>query len=627
MEKFYNEAVIGNKKMLATYSKKGELLRLFYPNVDFRQFIDYFHIGLKINDSQIIYLHEDINNVYNQQYLQDTNILKTIIENKYFKLKISQIDAITIKDDILIKKFKFINENNIDLRINFLINSKILSSQGNPISARIFDDTLIQYNYDYSVGIFSKEKITSYQLHDVNSNFASGVIGGKDYIGMSSNSAISYDLGSLKPGEEREFTLFIYMKENKGTKIEENIENSIDKIRKFEVDKKIDSIKKYWRKFVKEHINLDTSNFSEKLDLIYKRSILLFPLLINSETGGIIAAPEIDEERKVSGGYAYCWPRDAVFITKALDILGMCNEAKDFYIKFCKNTQSKNGMWEQRFYTNGNLAPCWGYQIDETASVVYGICENYKFKKDIEFLKQSIKMCENAVEFLFKYIENLLEIDEEDSVKKEIELKNKNTNTNKIEVHLSYDLWEMNEGVHLYSLASIFSAFDAMIYMDEELQKNNNSNRIKQEIVLNRKLKLEKYKDLIKKYITNNFYDEKQKIFYRNLTDKKMDISLLGIFVPFGLLSTSEKSAKNLAEKINMTLRTYTGGYLRFEGDNYYGGKNPWVISTLWMALYYIKADKKNKAMECLDFVVKTASENGLLAEQVDNLRCKSSMG
>lgn len=625
MEKFYNEAVIGNKKMLATYSKKGELLRLFYPNVDFRQFIDYFHIGLKINDSQIIYLHEDINNVYNQQYLQDTNILKTIIENKYFKLKISQIDAITIKDDILIKKFKFINENNIDLRINFLINSKMLSSQDNPISARIFDDTLIQYNYDYSVGIFSKEKITSYQLHDVNRNFASGVIGGKDYIGMSSNSAISYNLGSLKPGEEREFTLFIYMKENKGTKIEENIENSIDKIRKFEVDKKIDSIKKYWRKFVKEHINLDTSDFSEKLDLIYKRSILLFPLLINSETGGIIAAPEIDEERKVSGGYAYCWPRDAVFITKALDILGMCNEAKDFYIKFCKNTQSKKGMWEQRFYTNGNLAPCWGYQIDETASVIYGICEHYKFKKDIEFLKQSIKMCENAVEFLFKYIENLLEIDEEDSVKKEIELKNKNTN--KIEVHLSYDLWEMNEGVHLYSLASIFSAFDAMIYMDEELQKNNNSNRIKQEIVLNRKLKLEKYKDLIKKYITNNFYDEKQKIFYRNLTDKKMDISLLGIFVPFGLLSTSEKSAKNLAEKINMTLRTYTGGYLRFEGDNYYGGKNPWVISTLWMALYYIKADKKNKAMECLDFVVKTASENGLLAEQVDNLRCKSSMG
>ena len=80
MEKFYNEAVIGNKKMLATYSKKGELLRLFYPNVDFRQFIDYFHIGLKINDSQIIYLHEDINNVLICRYDID-RILNVFDEN------------------------------------------------------------------------------------------------------------------------------------------------------------------------------------------------------------------------------------------------------------------------------------------------------------------------------------------------------------------------------------------------------------------------------------------------------------------------------------------------------------------------------------------------------------------
>ena len=36
---------------------------------------------------------------------------------------------------------------------------------------------------------------------------------------------------------------------------------------------------------------------------------------------------------------------------------------------FCKKTQSKNGMWEQRFYTDCKLAPAWGYQVDETASV------------------------------------------------------------------------------------------------------------------------------------------------------------------------------------------------------------------------------------------------------------------
>ena len=68
-----------------------------------------------------------------------------------------------------------------------------------------------------------------------------------------------------------------------------------------------------------------------------------------------------------------------------------------------------------------------------------------------------------------------------------------------------------------------------------------------------------------------------------------------------------------------MTLRTYTGGILRFEEDSYVEGKNPWVISTLWMALYYIKAGNKKEAINLLNFICKTASSNGLLAEQVSN--------
>ena len=39
-KKYYNEAIIGNEKMVASYSSKGELLRLFYPTTDYRQFVD-----------------------------------------------------------------------------------------------------------------------------------------------------------------------------------------------------------------------------------------------------------------------------------------------------------------------------------------------------------------------------------------------------------------------------------------------------------------------------------------------------------------------------------------------------------------------------------------------------------
>ena len=55
MEKYYNDAIIGNKEMIASFTKKGELIRLFYPNTDYRQFIDFLHTGVKINDSSMIF--------------------------------------------------------------------------------------------------------------------------------------------------------------------------------------------------------------------------------------------------------------------------------------------------------------------------------------------------------------------------------------------------------------------------------------------------------------------------------------------------------------------------------------------------------------------------------------------
>lgn len=62
-------------------------------------------MGIKINDSGIIYLHEDINNRYNQYYARNTNILNTEIENTYFNLQIKQTDFVSIKENVLIRKY------------------------------------------------------------------------------------------------------------------------------------------------------------------------------------------------------------------------------------------------------------------------------------------------------------------------------------------------------------------------------------------------------------------------------------------------------------------------------------------------------------------------------------------
>ena len=620
--KYYNDAIIGGKDITASYTKTGELLRLMYNTPDFRQFLDFYHTGVKINDSCIIYLHQDQNNRYNQYYTEDTNILNTEIENTYFNLQIKQIDFVSMKNSVLIKRYIFKNNNIIDLNVNFLVHSKLLSNFNNMVGSKIENDVLLQYSHNNTLCMFSKKNINAHQLNDVDNNIGSGVISDKDYIGMSADSSINYEVGILKPGETKELDIYMYLLDN-GQVTKEEMWKNIENIRKQDVAGEQISVQKYWKKYVKDHTNIElkeeNSEYNQKFNQVYKRSILLFPLLTNKTTGGVAAAVEVDEDRTQCGRYGYCWPRDAVFITRAFDKVKMQKETDKFYKIFCKNTQSKNGMWEQRFYTDGRLAPCWGYQIDETAGVVYGINEHYKATGDKKFLKETLKMSENAVKFLFVYMDNILGIkDESDVVKNEIEKTYHTEDRNKLPV--SYDLWEMHEGVHLYSLASIYAAFNSLLEIYDTLKSEyEEKNRLKLESINKMTKRMEFYKKEIIKYVKANMYNEQTNTLKRNTKDNIVDISLLGAVVPFEMCNAKEKIVQNTVERINMTLRTYTGGYLRFEGDHYRGGNSPWSISTLWMALYYKKIGEKEKAEQCIEFIINSANEHGFIGEQIDN--------
>ena len=624
--KYLNEAIIGNKKMIATFTQKGELQRLYFPSKDNKQYINFFHTGIKINESDLIYLHDDINNIYKQYYDTDTNILNTEITNTYFNMKILQTDYMLLKENVLAKKYIFINEGTIDLNTEFYIYSELLSDINNFVSAKIIDNGMLQYTHDFAVSTFSKgNKIIKHQINGSKNTIKRAEIYDKDYIGMSKDSSIAYEIGTIKPGEKKEIQICIFIDENKNIS---DIEEEVDRIKRIDYEKEYQNTKAYWRKYVKSHNGLKIkepqNTYEERIFEIYKRSILLFPLLTNSETGAIIASPEIDEDFTKCGRYAYCWPRDAVFITKAMDILKMDKDTEKFYKVFCKKTQSKNGMWEQRFFTDGKLAPCWGYQVDETASVVYGVFEHYKYTKSIKFLKDNLQMCEKATDFLKRYVEDWLEINVKDDREKDIvkeQIENEMGSSKGHKYHISYDLWEMNEGIHLYSLASIYSAFDSMINIYENLGKNTSdfdNNRLKEEKISKSKKELEKMKVEIKKYINQNMYDENKKSYIRNIEDRKMDISILGAITPFSVFKAKEKKIQNTVERINLSLRTYTGGYQRFEDDNYMNG-NPWPIANLWITLYYLEAGEKKKAKECFDFVIKTVGKHYFLGEQVNN--------
>ncbi len=599
--KYFNDAIIGNKNITASLSKTGELLRLFNQAPDYKQFFEIFHTGVKVNDSALIYLHNDVNNTYSQYYEEDTNVLVTEILNTYFNLKVDQTDYVLIKDDVLVRNYHFKNESNIDLNINFLVYSKLFTNINNDACGYLKNDTLLQYTHDYTACTFSKDKIKSYQINDAQNAIVNGTIGGKDYIGMSPDSAISYEIGVLKPGEEKSFEIYITINDNFKKNLLNDLDVEIERFRKIDYKKELEDTKKYWKKYVKDHSKLELRDEKSNHEIrrIYNRTILLTSLLVNNETGGISAGVESDEYKTKCGRYSYCWPRDAVFVTEALDEIGMEKDTEKFYKVFCKMTQNRNGGWEQRFYTDGRLAPCWGYQIDETASVVYGVYNHYEKCKNIKFLKDTLKMCEKAIEYLEKYVTDILD--------------------EKYQLQKSYDLWEEHEGISLYSFVAIFGAYNSMLKIIKEVKGEFSNNRLKIEALEKMKKMLEKRVRDIKEYVLKTFYDEEKKSFVRNVDDRRLDISILGTVTPFNMFTAKEKKILNTIERMNMTIRTYTGGYIRYEGDTYNGGYSPWVIANLWMANYYLDSGEKNKAKECYEFVVRSASGHGFLGEQVDN--------
>ncbi|MFR2534285.1 MAG: glycoside hydrolase family 15 protein [Clostridia bacterium] len=652
-KKYYNDALVGNEEMVVSFSSKGELLRLFYPTRDCRQFVDTLYTGVKINDSNLIYLHDDGNNVYKQYYSENTNVLHTEIENTYFQLQMLQTDFMSMRQNVLIKKYTFTNQNNIPLDIHFLVYSKLLSSFNNMVGTKIQRNIFMQYSHNYTYAMFSKLPIESYRLNNSAEEIQSGVLQDKDYIGMANDSAFSLHVGMIQPGETKEFEIYVYINNNREKYRFDDIIQDIEEIKKKDVNQELEKTKKYWRKYVKNHDTLGLLDETKKelwthilekpeekeesvlekpiemstyckVRKIYSRSILLFPLLLNSKTGGISAALEVDEEKDKSGRYSYCWPRDAVFTAKALDILKMTQETEKFYQIFSKNTQKANGMWEQRFYTDGRLAPCWGYQIDETASIVFGVYVHYYNYRNKKFLNNTLEMCERAIAFLKKYIDY---ITKQCDAKRMEEVSKENFA--KFE---SYDLWEMHQGIHLYSLSAIYAAFTSMIQIyqelsiDKPLKEKDKKNKTKTSKIVENQEKIEKqikeltsYAAKTKQYCLENLVDKETNTLKRSNQDDIVDISILGAINPFRMLDPQEKIVQNTIEKIDMTLRTYTGGYLRFERDSYIGGKNPWPIATLWKVLYDLQIGETKRAKQSLDFINNTATQHGYLAEQIDN--------
>lgn len=607
---YINHASIGNSRMLACFSDKGELQRLFWPNIDYPQHIDRMVAGVFFEghrDSTAWLTDPTFG--HTQTYIEDTNILKTVLKSDEKGLEVVQTDFVLPHEDVLFRRFEIENTGDRETEIGFILYSSCLSTTPEMRNS-LFDfgtDSLIHYRHGYYLAICANVEVFQFQLGNNAFDCArSTELRGNDYIGMMPDGAVSWKMGKFQTGEKKTLVVAISMADTL-----KKVKKIVKIVKNMDIIQEYKNTEKFWKDYIASANPIHTQR--EEIRALYHRSLLVFKLMSDKASGGLLAAPEIDEDFTRCGRYAYCWGRDAAFITEALDKCGLTQVVDRFY-EWAVEVQDEEGSWQQRYHMDGNLAPSWGLQVDETGTLIWGMLRHYEATKEKDFLLKVWESVEKGVNFLTGFI------DPETGLP-----------------GASFDLWEERFGEHTYSSAAVCGGIQAGIRIAEILgidhknaeQWEKTWKSIKEAMVSHlwkedRKCFLRSVRTKLNPW--GNEYSEhttmikvNPKGYYRDVTleDGTIDISLLGISVPYNIFDVNDEKVKYTVENIERVLSVpHVGGIKRYEHDNYVGG-NPWVLTTLWVALYYIKVKEFEKAKAYFEWAIKSRTELDLLPEQV----------
>ncbi|MFH1691676.1 MAG: glycoside hydrolase family 15 protein [Candidatus Omnitrophota bacterium] len=369
---------------------------------------------------------------------------------------------------------------------------------------------------------------------------------------------------------------------------------------------------KYWTTWVHKH-SLKIEGLPKSITDVFSRSLLILRTQIDNQ-GAIIAANDSDIVRFGKDTYSYMWGRDGAFVAAALAKAGYSHVCMK-YFDFCARVLSDEGYLFQHYNPDGSLASNWHawlvdgkevlpIQEDSTALTLWALWIHYQSLKDVEFIRPFYNtLIKKAADFLVRYRDSqtLLPLP-------------------------SYDLWEERYALHTYTVASVIAGLRAAA----------NFSRLFQDDSLAGKYGFAA--DEMTEKITQYLYHDRLKRFARSGSrteegyklDETIDISLLSL-VTLGVLDPNDPRMVETAKAVReqLWLKTSIEGCARYQGDVYQRSQdspkdipgNPWFISTLWLAEYYIdQAENRQQlqaALPYLEWCGKNALASGVLAEQV----------
>ena len=177
---------------------------------------------------------------------------------------------------------------------------------------------------------------------------------------------------------------------------------------------------------------------STDLDRALQRSVLVLAQLADRTTGGVVAAPEMDEGFMESGGYGFVWPRDLAYVVLGLLAAG-CDDLAVAALRWLARTQAPEGLWLHRYWTTGEPAPSWGlHQIDETGVVLVAAEAAFRELGDEALDAGLWPVVRRAADLLVSFVDPATGLP-----------------------RASIDLWEQHDAQHAYSAAAVVGGLRA----------------------------------------------------------------------------------------------------------------------------------------------------------------------
>ncbi len=325
------------------------------------------------------------------------------------------------------------------------------------------------------------------------------------------------------------------------------------------------------------------------------------------QRGGIVASCDSSIYNYNRDYYSYVWPRDGCFVIWPLIRLGLYKEARKFF-NFCSDIQTEDGYLMHKYLSDRSIGSTWhplmrgqrhelAIQEDETAIVVFMLGEYLDYSKDEEFTNEMFqKFVVPAANFMARFIDLDTGLP-----------------------HASYDLWEEKFLTHTYTVALTYRALLVAVSLAKRFGEDQNSDEWE-----NAARKMQQNSKILfnedsKSYRKGILLDASGDITFDNTIDVS---SMYGpMMFEFGLnKALTAQTAHAVESKLKDSCPE--GGVPRYEHDNYFATQpqyegNPWFVTSLWLAQYYIRTGRLEDARQLIDWALEHRSSTETLPEQI----------